>query len=185
MSNKVSSLCGLIKRVRSFVPIEALLRFYYACIHSILQYLIIVWGHAAKSKLKKLQSLQNRCLKVIFDLPHLFPTVLLYNSSDHKVIPILGLLDSQTIMFVHNTLNYTKFHHYLVFPTRVNSRITRQANELLRSNACTNLGSMRITNFGAFKFNTLPSDLKSISSTIIFKSKLKQHILRNANEYIL
>lgn len=37
VSNKVSSLCGIMKRVRSFVPNEALLRFYYACIHSIIQ----------------------------------------------------------------------------------------------------------------------------------------------------
>lgn len=119
VSNKVSSLCGIMKRVRSFVPNEALLRFYYACIHSIIQYLIIVWGHAAKSKLKKVQTLQNRCVKVIFNLPPLYSTVSLYTRLQHTIIPILGLRDTQTIMFVHNILCNRSFHHNIVFPTRV------------------------------------------------------------------
>lgn len=185
VSNKVSSLCGLMKRVRSFVPNEALLRFYFACIHSVLQYLIVAWGHAAKSKLKKLQSLQNRCLKLIFNLPHLFPTIALYNYSNHKVMPILALRDIQTITFVHNTLNNRKFHHNLVFSARVNFHNTRHANELMRSSASTNLGLTRITNYGPLKFNALPNELKEISNSIIFKSKLKHHIRRNVNEFIL
>lgn len=185
VSSKISSLCGLMKRVRPFVPDDALLRFYYACIHSIIQYLIIVWGHAAKSKLKKIQTLQNRCVKVIFSLPHLYSTVLLYSSSRHKIIPIMGLRDSQTIMYVHNTLYNRSFHHNIVFSARSAVQHTRHANELLRSKASTNMGLVRIQNYGPSKFNTLPNDLKIIQNSLFFKSNLKQYITRNLNEYLL
>lgn len=185
VSKKVSTLCGLMKRVRSFVHKEALLKFYYACIHSILQYLIIVWGHAAKSKIKKIQVLQNRCIKVIFNLPPLFPTNTLYTNLGHKIIPILGLRDSQTIMFVHNILNNRNFHHNIAFPNRANLRTTRHAHELLRNRANTNLGLVCISNYGPLKFNSLPISIKGITSTSLFKSKLKQHLLRNVTEYIV
>lgn len=132
-----------------------------------------------------MQTLQNRCVKVIFNLPPLYSTVSLYTRLQHTIIPILGLRDTQTIMFVHNILCNRSFHHNIVFPTRVTIQHTRQANELLRSNACTNMGLVRIKNYGPLKYNGLPSDLKSISNIILFKSKLNQYILRNVNEYIL
>lgn len=72
VESKVASLCGMMYRVSSFVPRHALMKFYYGCVHSLFQYLIIAWGHACKSKLKKLQVLQNRCLKIIFKLPLLY-----------------------------------------------------------------------------------------------------------------
>ena len=173
-----------MKRVRRFVPIKALLNFYYACIHSVLQYLIIVWGHAAKSKLEKNQTLQNRCVKVIFNFPHLYPTELLYTNLNHRIIPVLGLRDSQTIIFVHNTLHKQNFHHSITFTARINRHNTRNASELLRSRASTNLGSTRIMCYGPLKYNLLPYELKLITNTILFKIKLKQHLIRNVNEFI-
>lgn len=182
---KVSSLCGLMKRVRCFVHKEALLQFYYACIHSILQYLIIVWGHASKSKLKKVQVLQNRCIKVIFNLSPLFSTTSLYTDLHHNVIPILGLRDFNTVMYVHNALNNRNFHHNIEFPNRANIRTTRHAHELLRNRVNTNLGLICITNYGPSKFNSIPSDIKGITNTILFKRKFKQYLLRNVSEYIV
>lgn len=184
VSNKISSLCGLMKRVRSFVPNEVLLQFYNACIHSIIQYLIIVWGHAAKSKLKRVQTLQNRCVKVIFNLPHLYPTTSLYTSQHHKIIPILGLRDCQTIMYVHNSLFNHSFRKNIIFSTRATLQNTRHANELVKSRAYTNIGLTRIKHYGPSKFNALPSDLKVIHNCILFKSKLKQYISQKVNEHI-
>lgn len=133
----------------------------------------------------RLQVLQNRCLKVIFNLSPFFPTFSLYSNLNHKVIPVLGLRDCQTIMYVHNTLNNRSFHHNISFPYRLNIHNTRHAFELSRSRAYTNLGLERITSYGPLKFNSLPNDLKNIINNIHFKSKLKQHLLRNVNDYLL
>lgn len=40
VENKVSVLCGAMRRVSDFVSRKALLSFYYGCVHSLLQYVI-------------------------------------------------------------------------------------------------------------------------------------------------
>ena len=100
LEKKVSVLCGSIRKVKSFVSKAALLKYYYACIHSLLQYLNIVWGNACKSKLRRLQVLQNRCLKHIFKLPCLYPTVNLYNNTNHRILPIRGMCHLQTCYII-------------------------------------------------------------------------------------
>lgn len=184
IQKKVSSLCGLMYRVRQFVPRKALLNYYYACVHSHLQYLIIVWGHASQSNLQKLQVLQNRCLKIIYKLPRLYSTGQLYENSSHSILPLRGLCRLQTCLFVFDMLKNSKAHCNLVFPTGNHMYNTRQANNLLRSRASTCLGQMRITSYGPSVYNVLPNYLKALNSRLPFKTRLKQHFKSKISEFL-
>lgn len=185
VEHKLSSLTGALKKVSYFVPKKALLSFYYGCIHSQIQYLISVWGHASKSKLKKVQTLQNRCLKIIFKLPILHPTLLLYSNSSHKILPPLALRNIQIAIHIHKVLHHPEFHHNI--PLNVGSRTqnTRQANLLQRQRANTNLGQTRMSNFGPSIYNTLPNELKQISNLDLFKFKIKQHFKTTIQHFII
>lgn len=185
IQGKIASLCGLMYRVRPFVPRNALLKFYFGCIHSHLQYLIIVWGHACKSKLKKLQVLQNRCFKIIYSLPQLYSTNQLYTNLTHKALPIRGLCELQSCLFIYDVIKNPNMHHNLILNTRIHGHNTRHANNLVRSRASSNLGQMRISFYGPTVYNLIPEQLKLINSRLLFKTSLKQFFRSKINSFLL
>lgn len=184
VEKKVSVLCSVLKRVSAFVAKKALLSYYYACVHSLFQYLNIVWGNAGKSKLQKLQVLQNRCLKLIFKLPYLYPTIDIYLDRSHCILPIRALCELQTCIFIHEIKQDNSRHNNLTFSVSNHLYNTRQANQLLSVRASTTLGQKRITFKGPQKYNLLPNELKSINNKNIFKARLKQYLKLKSHVYL-
>lgn len=184
VEKRVSSLCGIMRRVSYFVSRSILLKFYFAHIHSCLNYLIIAWGRAYKSSLKKLQTLQNRCLKTIFKKPALFPTLQLYADNAHNILPINGLCDLQTIIFVNDFLYNNNFHHSIRLHSINHSYPTRNANNLRISRAHTILGQKKISIIGPKKYNALPTELKQITNRRMFILKLKLYLKENLHDIL-
>ena len=111
VEKKLAPLCGMLWRVKTFVPRHVLLKFYFAYIHSQLNHLVSVWGYASSTSLNKIQTLQNRCLKTIFQKPLLYSTLQLYSDTAHKILPLNYLRDYQTLLFVYNIQNSPFMHH--------------------------------------------------------------------------
>ena len=59
------SLVGIISKIRHYLSETALLKIYYAQIHSHLLYGLIIWGSTFSTYLKKLITLQNKAIKFI------------------------------------------------------------------------------------------------------------------------
>lgn len=78
-------LYPLINR-RSRINVANKLLIYSAMIRSILLYASPVWGNCAACHLDKLQLIQNKCLKVILDVPRNFPTHALHEISAFPTI---------------------------------------------------------------------------------------------------
>lgn len=182
VEKKLAPLCGMLWRVSTFVPRHVLLKFYFAYIHSQLNYLVSVWGYASSSSLNKIRTLQNRCLKTIFKKPLLYSTLQLYSDSSHNILPLNYLRDYQTLLFVHNLQNNPNMHHNITLSSAPHSHLTRQNDHLRSELASTNLGQRRITFIGPTKYNTLPFDLKQITSLPIFKVRLKQFLKHTLHE---
>ena len=62
---KISRTFGIISKIRHYLPEIALLKIYYAQIHSYLLYGLIIWGSTFPTYLKKLITLQNKAVKFI------------------------------------------------------------------------------------------------------------------------
>ena len=63
---QINSRNGLLKQGKRLLNLNAMKVLYYAQIHSILQYGIVVWGNMAqKSQIKRLQKLQNSSVRQI------------------------------------------------------------------------------------------------------------------------
>ena len=62
---KVSAGLGALKRIRSLVPHQTLLRMYEALVLPYLDYCSEVWGCMGKSQCDRLQRLQNRAGRII------------------------------------------------------------------------------------------------------------------------
>lgn len=78
-------LYSLINR-RSQLSLRNKLLIYKSIIRSILFYACPVWGTCAKTHLKKLQVTQNKCLKMIYNLPFHYSTYKLHKKANIKTI---------------------------------------------------------------------------------------------------
>ena len=63
--HKISRTIGILSKLRQFLPQSALLKIYYALIHSQLMYGLPIWGSTFPSYTNKLKSLQNKAVKTI------------------------------------------------------------------------------------------------------------------------
>ena len=65
VENKVARSLGILSKLKHFLPSNSLLKLYYAFIHPHLLYGLSIWGCTHKSYLSKLQTLQNKVVKII------------------------------------------------------------------------------------------------------------------------
>ena len=65
MAYKILRTVGIISKIRHYQPETALLKIYYAQIHSHSLYGLISWGSTFSTYIKKLITLQNKAVKFI------------------------------------------------------------------------------------------------------------------------
>lgn len=82
-----AALYPLLNR-KSKLNVDNKTTIYKAIIRSTLLYACPVWGECAKSHISKLQTIQNKCLKVIFDLPSRYPTYDLHKIANIPTIQV-------------------------------------------------------------------------------------------------
>lgn len=173
----IAPICGVLRKLASFIPPAWLLKLYFALVQSRLQYLVLNWGSAAVFRLRELQTLQNRCLKSILTKPHLYPTRQLYIEAPETVLPVRGLHMQQTLTHMRNMLKDDATHHNLDFEIIVS--VTRQNGDIRIARSNTELCKKRLTYVGSKLFNDLPDHLKEETSKQVFKKNLRLHIKNN------
>jgi hypothetical protein len=171
---KINPVVGVMSKLRYLLPQHSLLHIYFAHVHSHLMYAISIYGHASSYHINRLQSLQNRAVKLIYKLNSRHPTIELYTKINKNVLPVLGLLFYSTVMQVH------KIKMGLVdvdIPLEINDRPSRQNGTLMTTKFRTNNGRRSISYFGFTLYNRLPNDLKAQTNLQTFKSQLKKYLL--------
>ena len=78
LHKKLSKQCGLIFKLRQYVPLSTRKLIYYSMFQSTLLYSLINWRRAAKSYLYQLGVLQNKFLRASIFLPKTVATNLLF-----------------------------------------------------------------------------------------------------------
>ena len=94
IASKSSKIVGIIARLRHHVPLNTLLQIYRQLIFPYTLYGIPAWGQAAQCDLKKILTLQNRALRLIFfssKRSHAFPLFITSN-----ILPV-NMLYFQTV----------------------------------------------------------------------------------------
>lgn len=91
LSSQIKAIVAILFKLKDILPRSALLQIYFAFVHSRLNYMVALWGHAPDRYIKPLQVLQNRCLKIIYKLDILTPSSELYSRHAIGILPIKGL----------------------------------------------------------------------------------------------
>lgn len=144
-----------------------------------IDYLIEVWGTAAKTNLEILQTGQNKIIKALFRYDYLTPTAKIYTET--KLMNIPQTYKYNTCILIRKILT-KDIHTQLTFTKKINVQkvLTRQANNLcLAKKPRTNYGIKNIMFEGAYLYNKLPKDIKQCKSLNTFKKLLKLHVLKD------
>lgn len=84
--DKISPAIAAMHKLRTTLPQEALRLVYFSLVHSHLTQLCGICGLAAATYLKPVQVMQNRALKILFNLPLLTNTLELYREYGKTII---------------------------------------------------------------------------------------------------
>lgn len=151
-----------LKYLSNILKLTYLKILYYALVESHLTYGLIAWGSAGETLIKYLQKVQKSILKVLFHKPRTYPTTQLYQETGVlnicqlyvKVILLKQYKDKATLKAIQHS-----------YPTRYKE----SAAEIpLMKKA---IGKKSFTYLAPKLYNQLPSDLKKINSSSLFKKK--------------
>ena len=175
VKKKVLKTFFALKRVRNLIDKKLALILYKTLIQPKFDYCSSVWMNGQMTLLKRLQTLQNRCLRNVLGVNSRFHTDDLYKTL--KLDKLKDQWTKQTLIIVFKLLHNAG-------PSRLSSLITFnvQSNYLLRSsNSQIALPKPR-TNFlrnsplyqASKLFNALPLNVRLIDNTKIFTSEISK-----------
>lgn len=179
LEKSCAPICGILRKLSYFLPRHVLLKVYHSFVHSRYQYGASVWGSVSLPQLKGLQVQQNRSLKAIFRLPHLHPTIELYSSIRHNILPIVALHELQTVILMHRIIRLKDLHHNFNFHQASHHIGTRNAERIVISNFSTEIGRRRFTCCGPRLYNSQTREVKNSESIYTLKRKLKTELRNN------
>ena len=143
---------------------------------SIQKYGLEVYGHTSKANIKKIQTLQNKILKTIFNKDQLTPTITL-----HKELHILQVQFSQANLLLvckqRNNLLPEIFKDYFKVRNEIHDINVRNSNKLHVIKTKTNQGNKMFKTKGASLYNSLPDEFLNIKTISNFKKRVKQFFI--------
>jgi hypothetical protein len=172
----------LIKKLRQILPklyhITNMLNeknkklIYDALVESNIRYGIEVYGNATKTTILRLQKIQNKIIRVLFQRKK--PCKVSELMAKEKILNIEGLTDYVIII-----------KHYFDLSTKFNNLKNKSSmrNVKLKVPLWRNLyGKMRRHYYSNTKFNNLPETLKNLESFSKLKKDLKEHIIQRSKK---
>ena len=98
LCSKLSKVCGMVYKLRHYVPLPTLKLVHYSLFHSKVHYSVVNWGRATKSYFHNLKILQNKTLRAILFCPSRSPTNLPY--SKLKVLKLDDTINMEIVKFM-------------------------------------------------------------------------------------
>ena len=164
LCSKLSSVCGVISKVRHYLDREALMLIYNSLFDSRLRYGILAWGTMSEQKISKLRSLQNRVVRFITFSSFRTSVAPLYATL--KILPLNEILFMQKSIFMHS-IHYKSLpfalQSYCEQPEhRYSTRYKTSGNYVLLK-SITNRGEHSIKYTGPKAWAEIPIFLKDIA----------------------
>ena len=179
LCSKLSSVCGVLSKVRHYLDRSSLMLIYNSLFDSRLRYGLLGWGTASQQHLSRLEILQNRAVRFITFSSFRTSAAPLYSCL--KILPLKEQLFLQRTVFMHS-LHYKNlpfaFNSYCQLPShRYPTRYKISENYALPCPA-TNRAQRSIKFTGPKAWAEVPDECKEIAYKKPFSKKFKEHILQ-------
>ena len=155
---------------------------YQTMIYPHLNYGIEIWGNSCKTGIKRLQSIQNKCIKIISSMNTCEP-------SDYASLKLMPFKHVHEYFPLIRFFKYYKLSESQNFKTKIENHQTNHSYSTRHSRALNfNIPNLRLTKlktsflYNSIKFwNKIPSDIKSAQNLNPFKKYLKESHIYEPN----
>ena len=180
-SGHVTSLCNVLSRnfnlfynIRNVIPEHLKRQIYFSLVYSKIQYGIELYGSCSKTLLDRIQILQNKLLKVLYNLPYRTDTCELHSSL--RILKVNDIRKLNILKFVYEALNRTsikQFHSYYRYHRDIHNRNSRQNDRLYPERVRTKYGENTLNCIGSKLWNSLDQNIRNCHSLYTFKKAVR------------
>ena len=174
LCNSLSRYFSVFYNIRGSVPNAFKRQLYYSLVYSRVQYGIEMYGTCRKTLLDRVQVIQNKLLKVLYQKDYRTGTNELHKELNLlKVDDIYKYLVLQFVYKTVNRLNIDHFSGYFRFREEAHGYNLRNKNYIVKKRVKTNYGKTTTQFNGATLWNEINSEIKAISSMNAFKRAIR------------
>ena len=166
LSKKLSRACGMVYKLRHYVPLSSLKLVYYGLFHSHLQYSLLNWGRAASSHLQKLIILQNKFIRASLFCAKEKPINFLYSKFNTLMLTDMINIEFAKFMFKYNNrLLPPSFNNYFTKLDVIHHYNTRQkgTSEFFQPFIASETGKKSLQYIGLKIWKNIPEEFKYCS----------------------
>ena len=177
MEGKLARSVGILNKLKQSLLQTVMLQLYYALVHPLLLYGIIIWGTTYSTYLQKLKFLQNRAIRAIAGAD--FRDLINPYYSYMKILQIDDLFKFELAKFVYGFLHNKTPNLFRKYFCKTNDRSRRATRQ---SSDCNNLTTPRyrtnklqrcIKYQGVRIWNCIPTNIR------VFSHKKFKHTYKN------
>ncbi len=175
ISSKISKNIGVIRRLSYIVPKYVLTTLYNTLVTPYLNYCNIIWASNYTSRLRPLEILQKRVIRILCNADRLAHTSSLFKQEHLLKLRDINTLQIALFMYkYHHHLLPTVFDNFFVLSSSVHDHYTRTGtnSNYYLLNVRTNIRKFSIKFSGPSVWNNIPTQLKRSVSVASLKHGL-------------
>lgn len=153
---KCRKITGIFRRISNYIPNEVKRSIYFSLFHANIKYGLLIWGVSSTQNIKKLQIIQNKAIKNIYNLELRTNSSYMYKKFNIKTIQQqLKITQAEHIYKIRNKLILSNTNF-------CQGNETHNYNTRCASNLRTlKTGSSNIYNRSIQEFNKIPVELQN------------------------
>lgn len=178
ISIKISKSIGIIYRSRYFLSQKSKLSLYYTLIYPYLIYCNVVWSSTYVSNLHRLFLLQKRIIRILTNADYRAHSAPLF--AKLKILNIFSIASFHIAKFMfsyHNSLLPSSFQNLFTTNCEIHNYNTRNVLHYRPYLCRTNIKQHTILFQGPKIWNSLPSNISSLTSKSLFSISLRQYLI--------
>lgn len=174
VKKKIIPYIFILKRLKKYFDKSVLLKIYYAHINSHLSYLSPIWSGSSAYKIKELDILNKKSIKIIQGFPIFYPTNMIYSL---ELLSLKCFFKIHLLTFIFKVINNVlKNDHKIELVSDLHDHCTRSKSNLYLKFFRTDFSKNNCYQRGFKEFNNLPKSVKEISNFVLFKKKVKEYV---------
>lgn len=178
---KIIPLIGQLFRCRSFLDESSKYKIYNSFFLTQITYMLPIYGTCNKTTFKKLETLQNKFCKILFEMNYRTPSTELYNRL--KILPIKALMQLEQAKLIYRIKNnQQKLNNEIRLRNTVHSYQTRQNLEIYYKTPRTELGDNNPLHQAFKTYNNLPDSVKNCATEGLFIKNIKKLLQHNGDQ---
>jgi len=182
ISSKIAKNIGILARTSHILLTTIRIKLYYSLVYPYLTYCNMVWAATYGSRLRRLNVLQKRAVRIVAGAPYGSHTSQLFSQFNLLKVEQIRTLQVGEFMYRYDRdLLPPVFKGLFSLNSEVHSHLTRNSSSYRCIYARTNTRLFSIKLSGVLIWEKIPPEIRQSPSLSIFKRKLRTHLVTKVN----